>query len=231
MSTQTPQSEPQWSHLDLNDLAWCVRRLPSKLREIMKEMGPKLIMAGGFIRASVAREEVNDIDLFTTDKSTAEVVAERLSVDKPPFLTDNALTVHVPHAPAIQIIHRWTFAKPEDVVPSFDFSIARAAIWYDGQWLSMCDPRYYIDLSARRLVYCRPDRNEDAGGSMLRVLKFYQKGYRIPLDSLGAVMGRMINGIDFMKVSASDREGSIGAIVTALLREVDPVVDPDHFCH
>ena len=49
-----------------------------------------------------------------------------------------------------------------------------------GEYVGLCNIRFYPDLAARRLVYTSPLRNEDAGGSILRVLKFYQRGYRIP---------------------------------------------------
>jgi hypothetical protein len=85
-------------------------------------------------------------------------------------------------------------------------------------------------LAAKRLVYRSPIRNEDAGGSMLRVLKYYQKGYRIPLNSLGSVIARIVKAIDFEKVDAKN-EFQVGKIVTGLLREVDPDIDPLHIAH
>src|SRR5205823_1616619 len=80
-----------------------------------------------------------------------------------------------------------------------------------------------------RLVYRRPKRNEDAGGSMLRVLKYYAKGYRIPLDSMGAVIARMMMGVEWDKIRNS--EDQLAEIVTGLLREVDPSIDPSHVAH
>ena len=96
------------------------------------------------------------------------------------------------------------------------------------------DPRFYEDLAAKRLRYTSPQRNEDAGGSMLRVLKFYQRGYRIPLNCLGAVVSRLVKGIDFDAVSGgteATREKQIAKVISGLLREVDPNVDPEHIAH
>ncbi|KKK50630.1 hypothetical protein LCGC14_3123090 [marine sediment metagenome] len=64
---------------------------------------------------------------------------------------------------------------------------------------------------------------------MLRVLKFYQRGYRIPLDSLGAVIARCVTGIDFEKIDST--EENYAFVLTGLLREVDPLVDPEHISH
>jgi len=126
----------------------------------------------------------------------------------------------------IQFIHRWTFDAPEKVIASFDFTIASAALWYEkritdkGRWVSLCDDSFYADLAAKRLIYRSPVRVEDAGGSMLRVLKFYQRGYRMPLDSLGAVMGADVQGaFDHTKSDLSD-EGQVAKVLTGLLREV-----------
>jgi hypothetical protein len=69
---------------------------------------------------------------------------------------------------------------------------------------------------------------------MLRVLKFYQRGYRIPLDSLGAVMARMAVAINADRlhgaVGGNDEEKT-ATVLTGMLREVDPNLDPHHLAH
>ena len=103
------------------------------------------------------------------------------------------------------------------------------------------DDDFYSDLAAKRLVYRAPQRNEDAGGSILRVLKFYQRGFRIPLDSLGAVIARLVNQIDPAAIEAGIHHGDdlLGKtieerwahIITSKLHEVDPMVNPAYFSH
>lgn len=176
--------------------------------------------------------------------------------------TDNAYTI-VGYRYPIQFIHRWTFTDPAACVESFDFTIAPAAFWYstevvptemkglaDGHgevpieelpentWRSVCDTRFYADLAGKRLIYAAPQRNEDAGGSLLRVLKFYQRGYRIPLDSMGAVLGRLMMGVRYAAIEANDEaswhvpvEVKLSAAITGLLREVDPEIDAKHIAH
>jgi len=208
----------------------------------------KIFVGGGFLRSIVAGEPVNDVDVFVTDKNAALALAREINcahfgIDA--FLTlngddarrlnrfvetDNAYTItHT--KPSIQIIHRWTFDSAQAVSDSFDFTCCCAAFWYswtkpdNGHWESVCDPLFYPDVAAKRLVYRKPARNEDAGGSMLRVLKYYQKGYRIPLDSLAAVIARLVSGAAVMS------EVRLTQIITGLLREVDPAIDPDHIAH
>lgn len=234
--------------LDPHDMAWCRRLLPAPVVEIMKEAGPALICAGGFIRSAVQNEVPADVDLFTTSRAAAEHWATKMAAlaGLKQVKTDNAITLKGRELRfPVQIIHRWTFSKPSDVIESFDFTIARALFWWQpiadapnlSRWFTQCDPRFYSDLAGKRLVYCSPQRNEDAGGSMLRILKFYPRGFRIPLDSLGAVMARLLAGVhqenaEFWRAwHDATVEAYRSKILTGVLREVDPNVDPDRIFH
>ena len=230
-------------NLNKFDLLWCVRRLPPKLRDIMKREGVKMCVAGGYVRSCVANEPISDVDIFGPGKTWLRGVASELISDRKLVETDNAFTV-LGHKYPLQLIHRWTFEHPTAVIPSFDFTIAAGAFWFEhdkdgakdndgklvGRWQSACHQTFYEDLANKRLVYTNPVRNEDAGGSMLRVLKFYQRGYRIPLDSLGAVIGRLVCGVDASLLHKNDPE-HLARVLTGLLREVDPLVDFDHVFH
>ncbi len=234
--------------LNHQDINFVLRRLPRKLRELMKNpaWAGKIFVGGGCIRSVIANEEVNDIDLFVPDKNLAAKLARDLvmaqfartmPVDTKQleswfgshiYLTANAITLRH-FEPTIQIIHRWTFDKPEDVVKSFDFSVCCAAIGYrDSQWQGVACERFYVDLAARRLVYMFPKREEEPGGSMLRVLKYYQKGYRMPLDSLAGVIARISMGVNWDKIGTEEQAATI---LTGLLRAVDPLVDLTHEAH
>ena len=225
--------------LNRYDLQFCLRRAPKPVLELLKANPRTSCIAGGFIRAVVAGETVNDVDIFASSPQHAQNMAAFLAAygvrDGEPrrkvITTDNAYTIRGFRIDP-QIVHRWTFSDIADVVPSFDFTIACAAIFWcnrNNRWDSLIDPNFYADLAAKRLVYRSPDRNEDAGGSMLRVLKFYQRGYRIPLDSFGAVMARMCQGQRAETFLGPEKD--LAACFTRLLREVDPAVDPDHIAH
>lgn len=215
-------------NLDSRDVSWIVKRLPKEIRTILEENN--CCIAGGFIRSIIAKEDIQDIDIFVPSKAEATRIANLICTKENQYWSDNAISINksVTEMYPIQIIHRWTFDSPVMVVPSFDFTIAKAAIWYDKEnksWSSACAETFYSDLAAKRLVYCSPERNEDAGGSMLRVLKFYQRGYRIALDSLGAVIARLNKGINWdagPEHKEPDFEDWNAKIVTGLLREVDP---------
>lgn len=219
-------------NLDAQDLRFAVMRLPSNLKKLMmdKDWKGSIFIGGGYLRSVITNEKVNDIDVFVKSEKEAELLAFKLAYDKKDVhKTDNAYTIR--GNTIIQIIHRWVFEKPEDVGNSFDFTICCAVIYFENdKFESYCDDRFYIDLAAKRIMYRSPVRNEDAGGSMLRVLKYYQKGYRIPLFSLGKVVARLISGIDKKRVDIND-EYAMAHVITGLLREVDPDIDPLHAAH
>lgn len=213
------------------DVKWLVRRLPNDVRETLIAVGEGIFVAGGFIRACIAHEPVNDVDLFMRSPDAAKLAAAALAKSRggTAHETDNALTVR--GKPPVQFIHRWTFQSPDECVTSFDFTIARAAVWHSSEgWQSTCDPRFYADLAAKRLTYCSPVREEAAAGSLLRVLKFYQRGYRIPLDSLADVMGRVFRGIN-EETRLANAPGGLERVILGMLHEVDPLVDLSHAAH
>jgi hypothetical protein len=241
--------EGTMTELSHQDLQWALRRTPKALRDIMQQPAwrHKIFVGGGFLRSTVAGDPVNDVDVFVQDKDaglrlaaflvsmqkniswTLPDVVERCK--KHIHVTDNAYTLTC-FSPAIQIIHRWVFNDATAVSNSFDFTCCCAAFYFDEGWSSVCDDRFYPDIAAKRLVYRSPIRNEDAGGSMLRVLKYYQKGYRIPLDSLGAVIARLVSGLDFENSrKGPEQEAWVAKVITGLLRVVDPLVDPMHEAH
>ena len=178
------------------------------------------------------------MDLFCPTADFSLEVAKELAKGTKIHTTGNAHTVARKRGISIQFIHRWSYEVVSDLLESFDFTIACGAFWFYDGWRSLCHDRFYQDLAARRLIYQAPKRNEDAGGSMLRVLKFYQRGYRIPLDSLGAVVARLDKGVDRERLNglvcggdAENREKAYARVVTGLLREVDPAIDPTHIAH
>ena len=204
--------------LNQRDLLTVTRRLPARLRELMKDSG-SLFVAGGFIRACISGEDVSDIDVFTYEKERAKEAACDFAGEGIKCIeTDNAFTV--PGRPPIQFIHRWTFDRPESCVASFDFTIAQAAVWYEqGEWRSHCADTYYEDLAARRLVYTKPGKPE-AGASILRMIKFIRRGYKISMEDLAALLAAF---------ARMDRGGNMDTeqVFRGLLREVDPLIDPD----
>lgn len=87
------------------DLAWCIRRLPKDAKKLLLTPGPRLCVAGGFVRSCIAHEEINeinDVDVFAPTggyriplDSLAKVCARLLvglrgPVDTLPLLAEEA---------------------------------------------------------------------------------------------------------------------------------------------
>lgn len=233
------------NELTSTDLRFVVSRIPKDVREIMKNN--QIFLAGGFIRAVIAGEAPSDLDLLGPDKMLLENLALTLSQSRQGrvYKTDNAITVLSPPRKPVQFVHRWLYSDAEKLISEFDFTVVQVAVyWEDDQWRSVCSPRFYPDLAARRLTYTHPQRHEDAGGSMLRVIKYVKRGYNIQAPSLAGVVSRLVAGVNLKKefdgsraiVSKAFKDGEMGEVVSehysrkflcALLREVDPLTVVD----
>lgn len=216
-----------------NDLRFVAQRLPKDVRGILSKHAEKVFVGGGFIRATIAGEEVSDIDIFADTKERLELIAKDLHESRPGsklHRTANAITLITPDRLPVQFITRWLFPDAASCVASFDFTVCQAVIWREGYqsnalWASSIGENFYIDLAGRRLVYTNPVREEEAGGSMLRVIKYVRRGYTIQPTSLGDVMARVFAGIDPSRTCGR----GTGVIVAGLLRDVDPLLVIDVF--
>lgn len=222
------------TELAKHHMRFVAQRLPRDLRDLLRIHAGKLFVGGGFIRACVAGEIPNDIDVFGNDPEWLLSVASGLSAQRPGsriHQSSNAITLITPDRMPVQFITRWTFQDARSLVNSFDFTVCQAAVYRNGRsdnskWLSVISPRFYQDLAGKNIVYTSPERNEDAGGSLLRVIKYIQRGYHIQVGSLGAVLARI--HMSARDVS-SGGELDIAEVYTVLLREVDPLLIIDGF--
>lgn len=217
-----------------SDLRFVVQRIPKDVRDLLTKYNRQLFIGGGFIRACIAKEEINDIDLFGDSLERLELIADELISARPgsrKHKSKNAITVITPNRTTVQFITRWLFNDARKLVKSFDFTICQAAIWRGGhqsnaRWESHVSERFYIDLAGRNLVYTNPEREEEAGGSMLRVLKYAKRGYSIQINSLGDVINRLTVAAEIMN---KDTGITFLAALSSLLREVDPLLVIDGF--
>lgn len=201
----------------VEDMDWTVSNLPPSVIKRLKE-DAGLVLAGGFIRACIAGEQPTDIDLFSPNydaaKRSVDLLIEETGAKL--FPTENAFSVVLPvERKQVQFIHKWTYETAESVLDSFDFTISGAAIWYRDGWWSVCLDRFYLDLAAKRLHYTGKG---EPGGSMLRLVKFCRRGYRISPESIAGIVGRLAHSV----VQQSEEEPDFQAAVLRELREIDP---------
>jgi hypothetical protein len=185
-------------NLPLVDLENCIRALPYNVRQHLLE-NTGVTVAGGFIRSIITGESVQDIDIFYGSGSIDNVMPEMFNFDaiKYPSKAEtlDTRTGYVFDEDVdrveVQLIKRWKFKNPAELLEVFDLTIARAAIWYDGaKWQGICHKDYYRDLAAKRLVY--EDRTELRSYGILRVLKFVQRGYHIDATNLAKVLADLV---------------------------------------
>lgn len=216
--------------LSRTDKRFVVEHMPRDVRDLLTKFHGRLFVGGGFVRATIAGNETpSDIDLFGSSDAILEAAAALLADGRPGSKTHkskNAITVLTPDRMPVQFITRWQFAKADALVASFDFTVCQAAVWRGGsasndEWRSLIGEGFYRDLAGRNLVYTAPVRDEEAGGSMLRVIKYVKRGYRIQVGSLGAVIARLTSKIDASGLSQT--EDGRAAVIGGLLREVDPL--------
>ena len=208
------------------DIQRIVTSLPKDVVKLLKTASGKIFLAGGFIRAKIAGEVPNDIDLWGDDlvylDNQAILFAAQRGVRD--METQNAHTILTNGRTPVQFITRWVFDKPALCCESFDFTIASAAVWYeDGGWHSYCNERFYRDLASKSLTYMSPVRNEDAGGSFMRLQKFIAKGYRISPGNLAKVTARLLQGIKPGSGFYDKDEDWQAEVILGMLREVDPL--------
>lgn len=219
--------------LTKTDLNFILSRCPKDILEMLRKNPGKLFLAGGFIRSVLSGEKISDIDLFSNSSELLFGLAKDLTLNRKGryFKTDNALTViSTPRFP-VQFITRWKFNDALSCIKSFDFTVCQAVIWaeevYDDVpetkiiFQSAISNEFYPDLAARRLVYTFPQRDEEPGGSFLRMIKFIKRGYNIQVSSIAGVISRIVSGV---RADAHGDEKWMATIITGLLRQVDPLI-------
>jgi hypothetical protein len=214
--------------LTQGDLRNILTHLPKDVRNLMKTRA--IFLGGGFIREVISGGVVNDIDLFGINIDDISLYASAFTNDRKAreHRTDNAITIITPNRMPVQFITRWTFADPKELMKSFDFTVCQAVLWYDKEsesWQSATHNDFYADLAAKRLVYTSPLREEEAGGSIMRIVKFMARGYNIQAPSIAGVVSRLVAAVDFERDDKQD--GWLEHVLCGLLREVDPALSVD----
>jgi hypothetical protein len=222
------------------DLTFITYKLPKDILALLRA-NENLFLAGGFIRSTIAGTKVSDIDLFGSSIEQLGFIADGLAQSRAGIRhnSHNAITILAPPRMPVQFITRWLFTDPIALINSFDFTACQAVVWYDrmrGVYDSECSDAFYPDLAARRLVYTFPKRDEEVGGSMMRVFKFIRQGWNIQATSVAGVCARLLQAVDQRAIDAAVKheanvhetlkqteERVVAMVITGLLRQVDPL--------
>lgn len=195
-----------WYALEEDDLKRVVRSLPEKVREMMRRHPREVVVAGGFVRALVAGETVHDVDIFFPEEKGIRSWADDVNItyevkDKHLYVEPSNKTGD----PELQLIWRYPYKEPYEVPDSFDYTVAKAAVWYEeadgknkkaeSKFVGICHERFYRDLARKMLVYLC-DRDVERVESIPRLIKYVRYGYSIDPNSLAELIVKTCLSLD-----------------------------------
>lgn len=218
------------------DLQRCLDTLPGDVKLLLrkKDFVGKVFIAGGFIRAVLCSERIKDIDIFVSNSNLAQIVENYFNDGKVEISkTKNAITIKrdIP----IQIITRWVYSTPKELIDKFDFTICQAVIYseseedcvgdYEPIIIGGCSEDFYKDLMSKQLKYTSPERDEDVMASIFRLLKFKKLGYNITYTSLFKIIARAIKSLDLSQYD----ENKIYYSLNVAFSQVVPIKENDDY--
>lgn len=186
-----------WQEMEPTDVRKVVMSLPDKTRELIRRHPTKAVLAGGYIRAIVTGEPTRDIDVFFATKSDAKRYIEDSDLSK---IEERDFHYYGEEkGQEVQAIWRYPFNIPVDVPNAFDYTIVKAAVWFeDGKnpgFKSACHERFYRDLARKELVYIC-DREIEQNSGFPRLLKYVSYGYKIGPESLAEIITKLCLSLD-----------------------------------
>lgn len=175
----------------------CLNKLPPNVISVLKQGGPRIVLAGGLIRDTLEGESINDIDLFVKSEAEARAYATALGGTLSTITkTERALTVIADKKFfPVQLVYAWGNESAAQVIKQFDFSCCQAAIWYDEGWKSLTALEFDKHRKCRVLVYTSP-RGNNPFGSLMRAFRLVSRGYGIDSEQVAKIVGECATQFD-----------------------------------
>ena len=194
-------------------LELAVRRLPDDVKAGLVAMGPRAVVAGGYLRSlgsqvipgkhasgHFVEESPKDIDIFVPDvngmSEMSHYLQSRRCVGHRRYRAGmlawrGTLTFkQLPgETPEVQVVGEWSFEKPAEVIENFDFTVSAAALWWTGtEWAGAAWEFWAENMEARLTSYM--DDAPDPAGTLMRLQRYIRLGYHVPMPSLTAIAVR-----------------------------------------
>lgn len=156
------------------------RKLYPEVLDILKLYPTDVIVAGGAIRAILAREHITDVDLYVTEEDVQKQIVKNL-IENHEFKvvsnTVNSITLVKPNK-VIQIISKIYIdaANPAELFDHFDFTITMAL--YSQTYGLLLAPTFLQDLASRTLYLQNPSLKYPIS-TLVRTLKYKKYGYHV----------------------------------------------------
>lgn len=171
-----------------------VAGIPRDVLSILQDFGPRAVVGGGFLRTmgsqvihGEGRAEKNpkDLDIFTSSADLRQFIRDlhgRRYAGARYYGLDMhgesvSFNARTPGEVPVQIIGMFSFTDPLEVMGKFDFSVARAVLWWDGAaWVSAAHPCWESDIRRRRAWYSEAP---NPVGTLLRIERYASLGYHL----------------------------------------------------
>lgn len=177
---------------DIKATIFALNTISEDLITIMKKCAGNVYLAGGFMRAIIEERQPKDIDWFVSSLAQAVITRNELSnylISNMRKLDEECFACEISQSP-VQIVWRYPFDNASELLDRFDFTVAKAAIWYSNeksQFVGICHNRYYRDIANKELVYERFGDVERIL-SIPRLMRYHEYGYSIGPESLAKVI-------------------------------------------
>lgn len=191
------------------DKSRVVKALPDDLVRYLKASRGRLFVCGGFIRDVALGDEPKDIDVFGTDGELVKTSGLALGAERPEGSKSTVYSISIknPDLP-IQFVWTWPVASPKVAIDRMDFTMCQAAMWWaSGQWRSLCSSEFYPDTDEKRLRYTWPSREGTAGRSLVRAMRFVERGWKFPADEITRLVAHTALEVTEPKVAEAGLNG------------------------
>jgi hypothetical protein len=198
-------------HPDL--VANITRQLPEDVTNLLRHIGSGICVAGGFCRDAFLGDCPKDVDIFGTSAEVVEEAIDWFSWHCKEYdervVTANSRTFKPAYdheVQPVQFVERCFYPTHEELIESFDWSVCQCAVYWCGweRWEGIATKAFGEDIQAGRLHYTAPERDEDPGASILRMMKLTQRGFKPTEDSIARCIGRFASELNKQETHLDD---------------------------
>lgn len=170
--------------------------LPIQVKATLLKYQGKVFVGGGCLRDAILGDKPKDYDLFSTATSQTEVRDYLKDKSMSYFTSDNATSFYIKGQPTVQLITKWTYVDAQQMVEDFDFTVNQIGlVVIDNKPTVVYTDGFLDDIYTKTLTYTSPVRDENCAGSLMRMVKFLQRGYKIDKDNLAKLIGRLVSAL------------------------------------
>jgi hypothetical protein len=185
-------------HPDL--VANITKQLPEDVTKLLQHIGSGICVAGGFCRDAFLGESPKDVDIFGTSEKVIRETIEWFSWNnteyEPEVITANSRTFKPKYdheVQPVQFVTRSWYPTHAELIESFDWSVCQCAVFWSQlseKFEGICTKGFGEDIQAGKLHYTAPERDEDPGASILRMVKLTHRGFKPTEESIARAIGR-----------------------------------------